>query len=173
VPSFFISAPTHTEFVATFRLGRSSRSELLVLAEDGACKLGKGAFDQVQPGAALGSEGRFEAAGRLLGEPGFRLLGDVCGMIVEDQLDGRAGWVGGIEKLQEFNEFATAMAVFTRAWTWHTVPWTNSSRHRGPPRAHAPARGGPEAGSSTTRADTPSPSPSDRPPTPAKPWPRR
>jgi hypothetical protein len=29
------------------------------------------------------------AARRLLGEPGFRLLGDVRGMIVEDQLDRR------------------------------------------------------------------------------------
>ena len=45
-------------------------------------------------------------------EPGFRLLGDVRGMIVEDQLDRRAGWVGGVEELQEFNEFATAVAVF-------------------------------------------------------------
>src|SRR6516165_1821397 len=59
----------------------------------------------------LGSEGKFEAARRLLGEPGFRLLGDVRGMIVEDQLDRRAGWVSGIEKLQKFNEFATALAV--------------------------------------------------------------
>src|SRR5215471_7178854 len=32
-------------------------------------------------------------------------------MIIEDQLDHRAGWVCSIEKLQEFNEFATAMAV--------------------------------------------------------------
>src|SRR5215470_6351981 len=71
----------------------------------------KRSFNQVQPGAMLGSEGKFEAARRLLGEPGFRLLGDVRGMIVEDQLDRRAGWVSGVEKLQEFNEFATAMAV--------------------------------------------------------------
>ena len=81
------------------------------VAQDGACELGKEAFNQVQPGAMLGSEGKFEAARRLWGEPGFRLLGDVRGMIVEDQLDRRAGWVSGVEKLQEFNEFATAMAV--------------------------------------------------------------
>jgi hypothetical protein len=33
--------------------------------------------------------------GRLLGEPGFGLLGEVRGMIVEDQLDRCAGWIGG------------------------------------------------------------------------------
>ena len=43
----------------------------------------------------LGSERKFEAAGRLLGEPGFGLLGEVRGMIVEDQLDRCAGWIGG------------------------------------------------------------------------------
>jgi len=59
--------------------------------QDGAGELGKEAFDQVQPGAVLGSECKFEATGGLLGEPGFRLLGDVRGMIVEDQLDRRAG----------------------------------------------------------------------------------
>ena len=69
------------------------------VAQDGACKLGKEAFNQVQPGAMLGSEGKFETARRLLGEPGFHLLGDVCGMIVEDQLDRRAGWVSGVEKV--------------------------------------------------------------------------
>ena len=85
------------------------------VAQDRACKLGKEAFNQVQPGAMLGSEGKFEAARRLLGEPGFRLLGDVRGMIVEDQLDRRASWVSGIEKLQKFNEFATAMPVFDQS----------------------------------------------------------
>jgi hypothetical protein len=37
-------------------------------------------------------------------------------MIVEDQLDRGAGWVGGIEKLQKFNEFATAMAVLHQSF---------------------------------------------------------
>ena len=45
----------------------------------------------------------------LIGEPGFGLLGDVRGMIVEDQLDHRMGRIGGAEKLEEFDEFATAM----------------------------------------------------------------
>jgi hypothetical protein len=81
------------------------------VAQDGACQLGKEALDQVQPGAVLGSEGKFEAARGLLCEPGFRLLGDVRRMIIEDQLDRRASWVSGVEKLQEFNKFATPMAT--------------------------------------------------------------
>src|SRR6516165_3429110 len=35
----------------------------------------------------------------------------MCGMIVEDQPDCGAGRIGGIEQLEEFNEFAAAMAV--------------------------------------------------------------
>ena len=45
----------------------------------------------------------------LLGEARFGPLEDV--RIVEDQFDRDAGWVGGIKKPQEFNEFVTAMAV--------------------------------------------------------------
>jgi len=52
----------------------------------------------------LGSEGRFEAVRGLLGESGFRLLGEVRGMMVEVQLDRRAGWVSSVEKLQKFKE---------------------------------------------------------------------
>jgi len=33
-------------------------------------------------------------------------------MIVEDQLDRGAGRIGGIEKLEEFDELAAAMAIF-------------------------------------------------------------
>src|SRR5271155_6006790 len=36
------------------------------------------------------------------------------GMIVEDQLDRRASWIGGIEKLEEFDEFAAAMAILDK-----------------------------------------------------------
>ena len=36
---------------------------------------------------------------------------DVCGMIVEDQLDRSAGRIGGIEKLEEFDELAAAVAI--------------------------------------------------------------
>ena len=32
-------------------------------------------------------------------------------MIVEDQLDRRVGWIGGVEEFEEFDEFAAAMTV--------------------------------------------------------------
>ena len=60
----------------------------------------------------LGREDEFEAASRLISEPGPGFLGDMRGMIVEDQLDYRADWVSSVEKLQKFNEFAAAMALF-------------------------------------------------------------
>ena len=47
----------------------------------------------------------------LLGEPSLGFLGDVRRMIVEDQLDRRVSRIGGVEKLEEFNEFAAAVAV--------------------------------------------------------------
>ena len=59
----------------------------------------------------LGVKVNSKRAGGLLGEPSFGLLGDVRGMIVEDQLDRRVGRIGGIEKLEEFDEFAAAMAI--------------------------------------------------------------
>ena len=61
------------------------------VAQDGAGELGKEALDEIEPGAVLRREGKLEAAGGLLGEPGFGLLGDVRGVIVEDQLDRGVG----------------------------------------------------------------------------------
>ncbi len=76
------------------------------VAQNGAGKLGKEAFDEIEPAAVLGGEGEFEAAGGRLGEPSFGFLGNVRGMIVEDQLDRRVSWIGGVEKIEEFDEFA-------------------------------------------------------------------
>ena len=58
-----------------------------------------------------GREGEFEAMGGLLRDPGSGLSGDVRGMIVEDQLDRRVDRIGGIEELEEFDEFAAAMTL--------------------------------------------------------------
>ena len=81
------------------------------MAQDGASELGEEALDEVEPRAVLGREGELEAARRLFGEPGFRLLGDVRGMIVEDQLDRRMGRIGRVQKLEEFDELAAAVTV--------------------------------------------------------------
>ena len=62
----------------------------------------------------LGSEGEFEAACGLIGEPGFGFLGDMRGMIVEDQLDRRMNRIGRVEKLEEFDELAAAVAILNQ-----------------------------------------------------------
>ena len=77
----------------------------------GAGELREEALDQVEPGAVLGREGKVEAAWRPGVEPGSGFPRNVCGMIVEDQLDRGAGRIGGIEKLEEFDELAAAVAI--------------------------------------------------------------
>jgi hypothetical protein len=52
------------------------------MSQDGAGKFGEEALDEVEPRAMLGSEGEFEAARGLIGEPGFGLLGDTANMLV-------------------------------------------------------------------------------------------
>jgi hypothetical protein len=49
------------------------------------------------------------------GERSSGLLGDVGGMIVEYQLDRRMGRIGVIEKLEEFDELAAAMAILDQS----------------------------------------------------------
>ena len=103
------------------------------VAQHRAGELGEEALDEIEPGAVLGREGELEAAGRLLGEPSFGLFGDVCRMIVEDQLDRRVSRISGIEELEEFDEFAAAVAVLDEGVTLPvsrsmpasklTVPW--------------------------------------------------
>ena len=73
--------------------------------------LEKKPLDEVEPGAVLGREGKVEAAWRPGVEPGSGFPRNVCGMIVEDQLDRGAGRIGGIEKLEEFDELAAAVAL--------------------------------------------------------------
>ena len=81
------------------------------VAQHRAGELGEETLDEIEPGAVLGGEDKGEAAFRLGGEPSLGLLGDVRRMIVEDQLDRRMARIGGVEELEEFNEFAAAVAV--------------------------------------------------------------
>ncbi len=85
------------------------------MAQHRAGELGEETLDEIKPGAVLGREDEFEAAGRLLREPSLGLLGDVRRMIVEDQLDRRMARIGGVEELEEFNEFAAAVAVLNES----------------------------------------------------------
>src|SRR6266404_5839066 len=59
----------------------------------------------------LGREGELEAPAWSGGEPGSGFSRDVCGMIIEDQLDRGAARISGIEKSEEFYELAAAVAV--------------------------------------------------------------
>ena len=69
------------------------------VTQDGAGEFGKEPLDEIEPGAVLWREGEFEATRRLLGEPRFGFLGDVRGVIVEDQLDRGVGRIGGVDIL--------------------------------------------------------------------------
>ena len=59
----------------------------------------------------LGRERKVEAACWPRVEPSSGFPRDVCGMIIEDQFDRGACRIGGVEKLEEFDELAAAMAV--------------------------------------------------------------
>src|SRR4051794_24023368 len=63
----------------------------------------------------LRREDKFKAVFGPAGKPSLGLLGDVGRMIVEDQLDRGSGRIGGVEQLEEFNEFAAAVAIFNRS----------------------------------------------------------
>ena len=80
------------------------------VAQHRTSELGEEPFDKIEPGTVRGREGELEVAG-LLCKPGLGLLGDVCRMIVEDQLDRGMARIGGIDKLEEFDELAAAMAI--------------------------------------------------------------
>ena len=81
------------------------------MTQDGAGKLGEEALDEVEPGAVFWREREVEAACRSRVEPSSGFPRDVCGMIVEDQLDRGAGRIGGIEKFEKFDELAAAVMV--------------------------------------------------------------
>ena len=77
------------------------------------------ALDQVEPGAVLGREGKVEAAWRPGVEPGSGFPRNVCGMIVEDQLDRGAGRIGGIREKprNSMNSRLRWRSLTSAAWT--------------------------------------------------------
>ena len=85
------------------------------MPQDGAGELGEEALDEVEPGAVFWREREVEAACGSRVEPSSGFARDVCGMIVEDQLDRGAGRIGGIEKLEEFDELPAAIRSSVQA----------------------------------------------------------
>jgi hypothetical protein len=51
------------------------------VGQHGAGEFGKEALDEIEPGAVLGSESKFEPVRALAGEPGSGLFGDVRGVM--------------------------------------------------------------------------------------------
>jgi hypothetical protein len=104
------------------------------VTQNGARGFGKEAFDEVEPGAVLGSKSEFEA---MRGLPSLGFLGDVRGMIVEDQLDRYVGRIGGVERNSMNSRWWRSQI---RAWTLPVrrsmpasrliVPWRLYSRRR-------------------------------------------
>ena len=96
--------------------GQDALGELLFgtnpdVPEHGTRELGKEALDEIEPGAMLRGEGKFEPAVKLVGKPSLGFLRSVGGMVVEDDLDRGRSRIGRIEQLQEFDELARAMAI--------------------------------------------------------------
>jgi hypothetical protein len=81
------------------------------MAEHRAGELGEESLDEIEPGAVLGCEDEIEPADWLVGEPSLGLFGDMGRMIVENQSDRRMGRIGSVDKHEEFDEFAAAVAI--------------------------------------------------------------
>jgi hypothetical protein len=81
------------------------------VTKHGAGGFGEEPLDEIEPRAVLGGEHELKAPFRSRRQPSLGLLRDVRGVIVEDDLDPGHRGVGSIQHTEEFDEFATAMAV--------------------------------------------------------------
>ena len=81
------------------------------MTEHGAGGFGEEPFDEIEPGPVLGGEHELKASLGSRRKPRLGLLRNVRGVIIEDHLDRGHRGVGGIQHIEEFDEFATAMAV--------------------------------------------------------------
>jgi len=73
--------------------------------------LAKRPLDEIEPRAVFGGEHELKASFRLRRQPSLGLPRDMRGVIVEDDLDRGHRGVGSIQHIEEFDEFAAAMAV--------------------------------------------------------------
>jgi hypothetical protein len=70
--------------------------------------LGEEVFDKIEPGTMFRGKHKGKAALWLGGKPGSGFLGDVGGVVVEDQLDGGICRVSSVEFLQKADKPAPA-----------------------------------------------------------------
>jgi hypothetical protein len=102
--------------VEVVEVGENSRFELILgcaanAAEPGSGHLGEEPFHQVEPGAVFRGKHQGEAALWLGGKPPVGLLGDVCRVVVEDQLDSGVRRIGGVDFLEKADELPRAMPI--------------------------------------------------------------
>src|ERR1700752_3736110 len=83
-------------------------------AKHGSSHLGEKAFNEVEPRAMFRSKNKGEAALWLGGNPRLGFLGDVGGMVIEDQPDGGVRRISGVKFFEKPDELPRAMAVFDR-----------------------------------------------------------
>jgi hypothetical protein len=81
------------------------------VTEHGAGGFDEEPFDEIELGPVLGGEHELKASLGSRRKPRLGLLRNVRGVIVEDDLGRGRGGVGGLQHSEEFDEFATAVAV--------------------------------------------------------------
>ena len=88
------------------------------MAQDGAGELEKKPSIRLSQEPCLGVKVKSKRPGGRVSSQARVSPRNVCGMVVEDQLDRGAGRIGGIEKLEEFDELAgLRWRSLTSAWT--------------------------------------------------------
>src|SRR3984957_5235897 len=87
--------------VEVIEIGEDPRLEFFLgcdanAAEHGPRHLGEKALDEIEPGTMFRSKHKVEATLWLGGNPSLGFLGDMGGVVVEDQLDGGVRRISGI-----------------------------------------------------------------------------
>src|SRR3984885_10481528 len=103
--------------VEVIKVGDDPRFEFILgcdanAAEHGSSHFGEEALHQIEPGTMFRSKYKDEAALWLGGEPRLGFLGDVRGVVVEDQLDGGLRRISGVEHLEKTDKLPRTMAIF-------------------------------------------------------------
>jgi hypothetical protein len=80
-------------------------------AEHGSSLLGEEAFHKIEPGPMFRGKYKGKAALWLGGKPPVCFLGDVRGVVVEDQLDGGVRRISGVEFLEKPDELPRTMPI--------------------------------------------------------------
>ncbi len=103
--------------VEVVKVGEDPRLEFILgcdpnVAKHGSSHLGEEALHKIEPGTMFRREHKIKAALWLGGKPRVGFFGNMCGVVVEDQLDRDVCRISGVEFLEKPDELPRAMAVF-------------------------------------------------------------